>query len=121
MKIIEKLYYSKYFFDKFKFKMDALQKSTKIYQHNTDVGDLGIPEIYPLKELKGQHENSVDAICVNPLSDKEFSSASHDHTIKIWDAYTCNVKMTLKGHSKGVWSLGYDLAGLRLISASPDS
>ena len=29
--------------------------------------------------------------------------------------------MTLKGHLKGVWSLGYDLAGLRLISSSPDS
>lgn len=66
------------------------------------------------------HENSVDAICANPQTDKEFATASHDHTIKLWDAPKYGVKGTIKGHEKGVWALEYDEAGKRLISASPD-
>jgi U3 small nucleolar RNA-associated protein 13 len=67
------------------------------------------------------HENSVDAICANPQSDKEFATGSHDHTIKLWDAPKYGVKGTIKGHEKGVWALQYDNAGKRLISASPDT
>jgi WD40 repeat protein len=63
----------------------------------------------------------VDALCVNPASEKEFATASHDKTIKIWDAPAYKCRMTLKGHDKGIWSLVYDTQGKRLVSSSPDS
>jgi len=66
------------------------------------------------------HENSVDAICANPHTDKEFATGSHDHTIKLWDAPKYGCKSTLKGHEKGVWGLSYSPDGKQLISASPD-
>lgn len=65
--------------------MEIQNKVTKIYMQNTDCGDLGLPEIFPAKEVR-EHENSVDALCVHPTSDKAFATASHDRTIKLWDA-----------------------------------
>ena len=32
--------------------METVQ--TKIYQKNQDCGDLGIPEVYPVKEIRGK-------------------------------------------------------------------
>ena len=81
---------------------------------------IGLPEIFPIKEIK-EHENSVDAITANPTSETRFASASHDTTIKFWDAPSYKCVQTLKGHEKGVWSLHYDTKGDRLISSSPDS
>jgi WD40 repeat protein len=83
-------------------------------------GDIGLPEIFPIKEIR-EHENSVDALCANPTNEKEFSTASHDQTIKIWDAPSYKCRATMKGHEKGVWSLMYDQTGKRLVSSSPDS
>lgn len=101
---------------------------------NLNKGDLGLPEIFPVKELRRKfpikfwkislllaHDNSIDAIAVNPTTEKEFSTASHDTTLKIWDAPTYKCKATLTGHEKGVWSLQYDNTGKRMVTSSPDS
>ena len=65
--------------------------------------------------------NSVDAITANPKNDKEFSSGSHDKSIKVWDATTQKCIKTLTGHSQGVWALEYSSDGKNLLSASPDA
>jgi WD40 repeat protein len=67
------------------------------------------------------HDNSVDALCINPTTEKEFSTASHDQSIKVWDAPTYKPRVTMTGHEKGVWSLMYDNTGKRLVSSSPDT
>jgi len=127
------------------------EKQTKIYMRGENVGDLGIPEVYPIKEMRGkyliqrnsnqimnriylhfklrtytylfkEHTNSVDAIQANPKNEKEFATASHDETIKIWDATKHTVRLTMKGHEKGIWSLNYDRpTGQRVVTCSPDS
>ena len=102
---------------------------------NLNKGDLGLPEIFPVKELRRKffsyikfrqfsnlaHDNSIDALAINPTTEKEFSTASHDTTLKIWDSQTFKCKSTLKGHEKGVWSLQYDNTGKRMVTSSPDS
>lgn len=67
------------------------------------------------------HDNSVDSICAHPTNENEFTSGSHDTSIKIWDASTFKTKTNIKAHEKGVWSVTYDKSGDRLISCSPDS
>lgn len=77
--------------------------------------------MFPTKSIK-EHENSIDALCVHPTSEKEFATGSHDHTIKVWDAPAVKCRSTFKGHDKGIWSLAYDPAdGSRLLSTSPDT
>ena len=100
--------------------MEVLKTTDKIFQKNTDSGDHGLPEVFAFKSIR-EHENSVDALCVNPKSEKEFATASHDQVIKIWDAPNFKCRSTLKGHTKGVWSLAYDNDGKRLLSCSPDA
>lgn len=64
----------------------------------------------------------MDAIQANPLNEKEFATASHDMSIKVWDAPAYKCRMTLKGHEKGIWSLDYDRkTGSRFCTSSPDS
>jgi len=65
--------------------MELLKTTDKVLQQNTDQGDLGLPEVFAFKSIR-EHENSVDAICANPVRDTEFATASHDATVKIWDA-----------------------------------
>lgn len=67
------------------------------------------------------HENSVDAICCDPTSDRYFASGSHDKTIKLWDAQKPQKPLnTLTGNKAGIWSLNYDHEGKRLVSASSE-
>jgi len=100
--------------------MDTLKTTDKVFQKNMDQGDLGLPEVFAFKSIR-EHENSVDALCVNPMSDKEFATCSHDQTIKVWDAPNFKCRATFKGHTKGVWGLAYDNDGKRLLSCSPDA
>ena len=46
----------------------------------------GNKQSLPTNNLSKGHENSVDAITVDPNSDKLFATGSHDKTIKLWDA-----------------------------------
>jgi WD40 repeat protein len=75
--------------------MEIKNKVERISTTITDCGDLGLPIIKPFKTVRGmflhflstlEHENSVDALSANPVSENEFATASHDKTIKIWDA-----------------------------------
>ena len=101
--------------------MEVLTTCTdKNYGKPMDCGDLMIDEVYPKKSIM-EHENSVDALCINPKKDTEFASGSHDETIMLWDSSTIKRKSTMKGHKKGVWSLAYSPDGTKLVSASPDS
>ena len=78
-----------------------------------------LDEVLPVQENR-EHSNSVDALSANPVNRAQYGSASHDHTIKMWDANTHQCLKTLRGHTDGVWSLNYLADGRRLISASVD-
>jgi WD40 repeat protein len=95
---------------------------------NANMGDLGVLQIAPTHRIKGNpiaysaaHENSVDAITVDPTSDKLFATGSHDKTIKLWDANKPQKALnTLTGNKNGVWCLNYAHDGKRLLSASSE-
>lgn len=92
---------------------------TKLLE-NANQGDLGVLEIRPTTRVKA-HENSVDAITVDPTSDKLFATGSHDKTIKLWDATKPQKALNvLTGNKQGVWCLNYAHDGKRLVSASSD-
>jgi WD40 repeat protein len=59
---------------------------------------------------------------VNPVNNKEFTSVSHDKSIKVWDSTRFTVSATLTGHTNGVWGVDYDRkTGKRIITCSTDS
>jgi hypothetical protein len=54
------------------------------------------------------------------LDGKRLASASHDETVKIWDASIGQELLTLKGHTNKVFSVAFSPDGKRLASASQD-
>jgi len=87
---------------------------------NANMGDLGVLQIKPTTQIKA-HENSVDALSVDPNPDKLFATGSHDKTIKIWDATKPQKALNvITGNKQGVWCLNYSHDGKRLLSASSD-
>jgi WD40 repeat protein len=51
---------------------------------------------------------------------KRLASASHDQTVKVWDAATGQDALTLQGHTGFVVSVAFSPDGRRLASASLD-
>jgi len=47
-------------------------------------------------------------------------SASHDHTLKVWDAQTGTELHTLTGHTDSVFGCAFSPDGRRIVSASGD-
>ena len=67
------------------------------------------------------HTDSVDALSVDPTSDRLFASGSHDRTIKLWDATKPAKPLnTFTGNKEGIWSVNHSNDGKRLLSASSD-
>jgi len=99
--------------------MEMVANELVAYEKNPNIGSHGLPEIFATTTIR-EHENSVDALTANPQNENVFATASHDRTIKIWDASKGKCLGTMKGHEKGVWSCVYDSPGTRLLTCSPD-
>ena len=52
---------------------------------------------------------------------QRIASAGFDKTVRLWDAATGKVKITLRGHTDMVWSVAFSPDGRELLSASFDS
>eukprot|EP00747_Dinoflagellata_sp_TGD_P183215 gnl/TRDRNA2_/TRDRNA2_37939_c0_seq1.p1 gnl/TRDRNA2_/TRDRNA2_37939_c0~~gnl/TRDRNA2_/TRDRNA2_37939_c0_seq1.p1 ORF type:complete len:429 (-),score=73.75 gnl/TRDRNA2_/TRDRNA2_37939_c0_seq1:108-1394(-) len=61
-----------------------------------------IPPLVECVRSFREHSNSVDAVCWGPDAGT-FLSASHDATLKVWDAATGKCSKTLSGHTAGVY------------------
>jgi len=59
------------------------------------------PPMEPTRTFR-EHVNSVDAVCWGP-EPGQFVSASHDKTLKVWDAASGRCLETLAGHSGGIY------------------
>jgi len=74
-----------------------------------------IPPIMEPQHKFKEHQNSVDAVCWSPDPDV-FISASHDTTLKVWDARRGLCTDTLVGHVAGVYHCAVASNGRLVIS-----
>src|SRR5947208_15426440 len=71
-----------------------------------------------IRELAG-HRAPVYAVAFRPDGER-LASASFDHTIKIWDVDSGELRQTFKGHTAKVLALAYSADGRTLASAGLD-
>ncbi|KAF6018739.1 hypothetical protein EB796_022938 [Bugula neritina] len=71
-------------------------------------------------ELRGHSQNVLCVCLEHKRTNPRLASGSMDKSIKIWDLRSAQCTMTLKGHSKGIWSLNFYTSTL-LISGSYDT
>jgi WD40 repeat protein len=71
-----------------------------------------------LQTLEG-HSGPVSSVAFSPDS-AQLASASHDRTVKIWDASNGKCLQTLEGHSDWVQSVAFSPDSAQLASASDD-
>ncbi|KAH6642109.1 vegetative incompatibility protein HET-E-1 [Boeremia exigua] len=71
-----------------------------------------------LQTLEG-HSDAVTSVAFSHDSTK-LASASHDNTVKVWDASSGACLQTLEGHSSAVTSVAFSHDSTKLASASDD-
>ncbi|HMG76447.1 MAG TPA: serine/threonine-protein kinase [Pyrinomonadaceae bacterium] len=74
---------------------------------------------YALQYTLTRHRFQIDSIAFSP-DGKTFASGSLDLTIKLCDAQTGNLKLSLDGHTEGISSVAFSPDGATLASASRD-
>ncbi|KAF5851015.1 hypothetical protein GGP41_010749 [Bipolaris sorokiniana] len=73
----------------------------------------------PLLQTLEGHTSYVTSAAFSAAGDR-LVSASHDKTVRVWDAKTGEPLHTLEGHTSCVSSAAFSAAGDRLVSASHD-
>ena len=95
----------------------AFDTPEEISVSTTEKADAPITTAFSIRTMSG-HKAEVRDVKLSP-DGKHFASASHDGTIRIWDATGVTVKQ-LKGHGDKVLSLAWGPKGESLVSTSAD-
>jgi len=74
-----------------------------------------IPPLVEPSRTFQEHSNSVDAVCWGPEVG-QFVSASHDRTLKVWEARSGKCLKTLTGHSAGIYHCAVSTTKRHLLS-----
>ena len=67
----------------------------------------------------GKHTSMVSSVASSP-DGRRIVSGSWGNTVKVWDAATGEVALSLKGHTSGVNSVAFSPDGKRIVSGSKD-
>ena len=80
---------------------------------------LGSPRIKSEKDPPGNHSDAVTAVAFSPDS-KRLLTGSADKTVRVWEAETGKVLLTLKNHTKPVSALAFSSDGKSILTGSWD-